>query len=253
MQMNELTARVFNSAMVSKEGRDSAARFYLTMSAISAALIFLGFAPSFYLKPVIHAPPPLTLLTITHGVVFTAWTLLFVTQSALIAYQKPAPHRQLGILGVLLFGAMVTLGYSTAITAGKLGHAPPGAPASLAFMALPLIGITGTLILVGLAVWNRRRSDWHKRLMLASLFTMTAPATHRLTIPLGFAEWGTWIALIAAEALLVAAMAYDYRASKRIHPAFWVGACVVAATHVGVAWAYSSPAWLALATAITRG
>jgi hypothetical protein len=86
--MNELATQVFNLRTLSRQDRDSATRFYLTMSVISAALIFLGFAPSFYLKSLIHAPPPLTRLSITHGVVFTAWTGLFLTQSALIAFRK---------------------------------------------------------------------------------------------------------------------------------------------------------------------
>jgi hypothetical protein len=251
LMMNVVTQRPANA--VQNETWDSGSKFFLVMSAISAGLIFLGFSPSFYLKSVIHAPPPLSPMSITHGVVFTAWTLLFVTQAALIANKKPAPHRQLGILGVILFGVVLTLGYSTAINGGHLGHAPPGAPAPLAFMALPLIGITGTLLLFSLAVWNRRRSDWHKRLMLASLFTMTTPATHRLTIPAGFADQGTWIALIITELLLVAAMIRDYRTNQRVHPAYQLSLAVLLIVHVGVAWAFASPAWLAFATAITRG
>jgi len=253
MNVTDTAGQALNTVTPAKEGWDSGARFYLTMSVLGAVIVFLGFTPSFYLKSVIHAGLPLTLLTITHGVVYTAWVLLFVVQSALIVYKKPAPHRQLGMLGVLLFGAMFTLGYSTAISAGKLGHIPPGAPAPLAFMALPLIGITGILFLVGLAVWNRRRNDWHKRLMLASLFGMTIPATQRLAVGVGFAEQGPWIGFTVAELLLVVAMAHDYRVNRRIHPANWTGACALVAAHVGVAWAFASPVWLAFATAITQG
>ncbi len=249
--MDVLTQRP--ASALQGEAWDSGAKFFLVMSAISAGLIFLGFAPSFYLKSLIHAPPPLSPLSITHGVVFTAWTLLFITQAALIARGKPAPHRQLGILGVILFGVVLTLGYSTAINAGHLGHAPPGSPAPLAFMALPLIGITGTLVLFSVAVWNRRRSDWHKRLMLASLFTFTSPAVGRLTIPAGYAEHATTIALTVAELLLVAAMVHDYRNSKRIHAAYWFSAMVMLTVQLSVAWAYTSPTWLAFATAITQG
>ena len=241
------------TSAVQNETWDSGGKFFLVMSSISAAIIFLGFAPSFYLKSVIHAPPPLSPMSITHGVVFTAWTLLFLTQAALIAYRKPAPHRQLGILGVILFGVVLTLGYATGINAGHLGHAPPGSPPPLAFMALPLIGITGTLLLFSLAVWNRRRSDWHKRLMLVSLFTFTSPAVGRLTIPAGFADHATTIALTVAELLLVAALIYDYRTNKRVHPAYWVSVIVMLTVHLSVGWAYTSPTWLAFAATITQG
>lgn len=232
---------------------DSEARFYLTMSAIAAAIIFAGFAPSFYLKSLIHAPPPLSPMSITHGVVFTVWTLVFVTQAALIASRKPAPHRQLGILGVMLFGGVMALGYATAINAGHLGHAPPGAPAPLAFMALPLIGITGSLAIFSLALWHRRRSDWHKRLMLASLITFTPPAVGRLAIGAGFAGRAHTIALIVAELLLVAAMIHDYRTSRRVHLAYWFSAFVFVAVHLSVIWAFTSSTWLAFATVITQG
>jgi uncharacterized membrane protein YozB (DUF420 family) len=249
--MDVLAQRPANA--VQNETWDSGGKFFLAMSAISAGIIFLGFAPSFYLKSVIHAPPPLSPMSITHGVVFTAWTLLFLTQAAFIAYRKPAPHRQLGILGVILFGVVLTLGYATAINAGQLGHAPPGSPPPLAFMALPLIGITGTLVIFGVAVWNRRRSDWHKRLMLVSLFTFTSPAVGRLTIPAGVPEHATAIALTVAELLLVAAMVHDYRTNKRVHPAYWFSAIVMLTVQLSVYWAYGSPAWMTFAKAITRG
>ncbi len=235
-----------------KESPRSDATFYLSMSVVSAVIIFVGFAPSFYLKSVIHAPPPLSQLTIVHGTIFTVWMILFLTQASLIAADRVALHRQLGIIGAVLIGVMLALGCSTAITAGRLGHAPPGSPAPLAFMALPLMSITGTLILVVAALLNRRRSEWHKRLMLAAVFTLTEPGTGRLVIPLGLAAEGTWIALGVGEALLAVAMLYDYWKRRRVHPAYWYAATVVVAVHVGVAWAYSSPLWLAFAKAITR-
>jgi hypothetical protein len=238
-------------AAAPKETWDADARFYLTMAVISTVLVFAGFAPSFYLKSVINAPvPPLTPLSITHGLVFSAWMVLFVTQVALITRKQPALHRQLGILGAILFGAMISLGISTALTAGRLGNAPPGAPAALAFMALPLIGLVGLVVLVGTAMWQRKRSDWHKRLMIASVFFMTQPATGRLAIPTGFAEHGTSISFVIAELLLAAAVFYDYRKYKRIHPAYKLAIGVVAVTHVSVMWAFHSPTWMAFAQTI---
>jgi hypothetical protein len=235
-----------------KETWESDAGFYLIMAVIASVLVFLGFAPSFYLKAVIQAPtPPLTLLTVTHGVVFTGWMVLFVTQIALIKSKKPLLHRQLGMMGAILFGVMISLGLSAAITAGRLGHAPPGAPTPLAFMALPLLGFVGLVALVGTAMWNRRRSDWHKRLMIASVFFMTEPGVGRLTIPMGFAEHATSVAFGVAELLLAVAVFYDYRTYKRIHPAYQMAIVIAVLTHVAVMWAYHSPAWMSFAQAIT--
>lgn len=241
------------TAVAHNESRAADARFYLTMALISAAIIFVGFAPSFYLKSVIHAPPPLSLLTVTHGIIFTVWIATFVTQAALIATGRPALHRRLGVLAGLLFGVVVTLGFWTAITAGRLGHIPPGAPPPLAFMALPLFAIIAALFLVAGALWNRQDSAWHKRLMLASVFMMTGPGTGRIVIPLGLAPYGPQIAIVLAELLLAISMIYDFRSHKRIHRAYWVAAVIFATFHVAVTWAFVSPSWLALARSITQG
>jgi uncharacterized membrane protein YozB (DUF420 family) len=227
-------------------------KFFLAMSIVAVAILLIGFAPSFYLKPIIQAPPPLSLLTIVHGIVFTVWMALFVTQAALISTGRPAYHRQFGMMGALLFGTMVTLGFWTAVTAGKLGHAPPEAGDPLAFMALPLIGITGSLVLVALALWNRRYSDWHKRLMLAAMFSLTGPGTGRIAVPLGLAAEGPQLSLFVSEILLAIAMVYDQTTAKRIHPAYWYGAGVLVVTHLAVTWAFYSPAWLSFARAITQ-
>jgi hypothetical protein len=233
-----------------REAWDANAGFYFAMAAITALIIVLGFTPSFYLKSVIHAPPPLSPLSITHGVVFTGWLALFVTQAGLIAARRPAPHRQLGVVGAVLFGAMLSLGISTAITAGRLGHAPPGAPAPLAFMALPLISIVAVAGLVVAALWNRRRADWHKRLMLASLFAMTGPGTHRLAIGAGLVPQAMAIVFIGAYVLLAVAMLQDFRANRRVHPAYLISAAVFVAVNVTVLWAFASPLWLSFAQAL---
>lgn len=235
------------------ETQRSDATFYLSMAIVSALLVFAGFAPSFYLKSVIHAPPPLSQLTIVHGVVFTAWMILFLTQVSLVAADRLALHRQLGIVGAVLFGVMLSLGCSVAITAGRLGHIPPGAPPPLYFMALPLMGIAATLILFVTALLNRKRSAWHKRLMLAAVFTLTPPGTGRIIIPMGLAASGVWIALGVAEALLALAMIYDYSKRRRVHPAYWFAATVFVVLHLGVWWAFSSPTWFAVAKMIAHG
>ncbi|MEQ1865669.1 MAG: hypothetical protein ABL996_13595 [Micropepsaceae bacterium] len=227
-------------------------RFFLIMSIVSVAILFLGFAPSFYLKPIIQAPPPLSTLTIAHGIVGTAWMALFIAQAAFISTGRAALHRQMGIMGALLFGLMAMLGFWTAITAGQLGHVPPESGPPLAFMALPLIGMTASLLLVASALWNRSYSDWHKRLMLAALFSVTGPGTGRILIPLGFASWGAQGSLFVTELLLAVAMIYDQVRNKRVHPAYWYAAAILVATHIAVTWAFTSPAWLAFAQALTQ-
>ena len=112
--------------------------------------------------------------------------------------------------------------------------------------------MTAAGLLVATALWNRRRSDWHKRLMLASLFAMTGPGTHRLAVGMGHADQGITVVFVVTDALLVLAMIHDQLKDKRIHPAYLAAAAVFVITNVAVIWAFGSPAWMSFAEAITR-
>jgi hypothetical protein len=228
--------------------------FYLSMAVVSAVLIFLGFAPSFYLRGLIPAPvPPLTLLGLAHGVTFTLWMLLFIAQIAFVRWDRMRWHREVGVLLGVLFGAVAMLAFITSVIAGRLGHAPPQPAPPLVFMALPLFGILLSIILVVWALACRRRGDWHKRLMLAAVFTFTGPGTGRLAIPLGLSDHMTTISLVGSEILLAIAIAYDWRKYGRLHPAYLGAIIVYVAGHAAIIWAYGSPSWLAFAEWITAG
>ena len=146
-----------------------------------------------------------------HGVVFTGWVVLFVVQVALIGYGNPALHRRLGVLGAVLFGIVAAVGAMTAINAGRLGHAPPGSPPGLIFMAVPVAAIIATTILVLAALWNRARREAHMRYMLAALIAITPPATHRLALAAGYFTQALWIGFGVMDLLLAVAIVYDLR------------------------------------------
>jgi hypothetical protein len=222
-------------------------RFFLILAVLCAIFVFLGFSPSFYLKDVIHAPPPLSAMTRVHGVVFTAWVLLFVTQAALIKAGNPALHRRLGLMGAALMGAVIAIGVTTAINAGRLGHAPPGVPPALLFMSVPLAGIAATATLFLSALWNRARRDAHMRYMLAGFITMTPPATHRIFLGMGFPNQALWLAFAIMDALLLVAVLYDLRARNTVHPAWIWSAFAFVLAQGAIVWAFSSPAWLPVA------
>lgn len=241
------TARTGRSTLSSPKAER---RFFLLFAIFLALVVFAGFTPSFYLKNVFHVPPPLSAMTWVHGIVFTGWTLLFVTQAALIDAGNPALHRRLGLLGAVLLGVVLAIGVMTGINAGRLGHAPPGAPAPLLFMAVPLMGILATAILFIAALWNRARRDVHMRYMLAGFITMMPPATFRLTIGIGglaIAPHAILIALFLMNLFVVAGMLYDGLAQNRVHPAWLWSAVVILATEAGIWWAFTSPQWLPVA------
>ncbi len=50
--------------------------------------------------------PPLPALFYVHGLLFSAWVVLFLVQARLVAARNVALHRRLGVLGVLLAAAV---------------------------------------------------------------------------------------------------------------------------------------------------
>src|SRR3954454_12897246 len=85
--------------------------FYSGMAALLAVTMFVGFAPSYYLhgepRPgfvtYLDTPPqPIRGLFLLHGAVFTAWFLLQLVQSLLVAGKKLAVHRLVGETALVL-------------------------------------------------------------------------------------------------------------------------------------------------------
>ena len=58
--------------------------FFALMTGCAALLVFAGFAPTYYLKRWFAAPGLGTLAQV-HGIVFSAWIMLFATQVGLVA------------------------------------------------------------------------------------------------------------------------------------------------------------------------
>jgi hypothetical protein len=226
-------------------------RFYVAMALTVATIVVIGFAPSFYLKDVIHAPPPLSDLTRLHGFVFTSWLALFIAQTSLVAANRTDLHMKLGIAGVALAAVIVALGAYTGIVAGKLGHAPPGAPPPIPFMAVPLFNITTFAAFFTAAILNRGHSETHKRLMILASLQMTEPAFGRIAPMIGLSGVNVFVAFGGADLLLLTAMVYDYATMRRVHPAYLWGGAAMLTVQVITLLAVGSDLWLNIATWLT--
>jgi hypothetical protein len=213
-----------------------------------AAIIFAGFARTYYLKS-LFGTPALPALVHLHGLLMTVWVLVFVTQTGFIAAHRVDLHRRFGLVGLGLFFIVPVIGVLTAIEAARQGHTP--GPPPLVFLAVPLFNMVGFVVLGGSALALRnRRSDWHKRLMLVATLNLLPPATARIalqytTLPgLPFA-YGT------ADLAIIACMIYDGVKHRRVHPAFVCGLLVVLAWE-GASLAFSgTPAWMRIALWLT--
>jgi hypothetical protein len=228
--------------------------FYSSMAIAMALTVFIGFAPTFYLKMFGTGPmatfsrSPFTPLVHLHAVLFTAWVLLFIVQTALVASHRVAVHRKMGIAGGVLAALMVIAGVSTAISAAARGAAPPGVT-PLQFLAIPLFDMLLFPAFVGAALWMRTNKEAHKRLMLLAYISIIAAAVARLpgVLPLGpLAFFGF------AFVFLLAGIIYDFITRRRVHPAYlWGGAVLVASVPVRLMIS-GTGAWRAFAEFVTR-
>ena len=222
-------------------------RGYLLAALLFAAATFLGFAPTYFLKPILPSPE-LPRVVHWHGAAFTAWIVLFATQTWLIDRRRTELHRRLGIGGTVLAVAMVVLGLLTAIGAARRGVAAPGFDTA-AFMIIPGLSIVLFAIFAALGIAWRARPDYHRRLMLLATLSIMGPALARLPalvgrppdVPLG-------VALVLV--LVFAAIALDWRANHRPHPGLlWGGLLLIVSVPLRVAVARSE-SWITIARRI---
>lgn len=200
-------------------------RLYAFAAAAALAVVLAGFARTYYLK-FAFGTPPLSVLLQVHGAVMTAWFVLFAVQATLVARGRVRLHRRLGAFGALLALAVLVVGTTVAITAARLGHAPPGPP-PLVFLVMPLGDMLVFALLVGAALWFRRRSDVHKRLMLLACVGLLTAAIARIPLPL-LQQGGIVTFFMATIVLVLACVAWDTVMHRRLHPAFGWGAALVA-------------------------
>jgi len=227
--------------------------FYGAMAIAMAAAVFAGFAPTYYLRLFSGGPratvsgSPFTALVHAHAALFTAWVLLFIVQTALIASRRVAVHRRLGIAGAVLATAMVVVGTSQAIASAAIGSGPPGIP-PLSFLAIPLFDMALFSVFVVSALVRRQDRESHKRLMVLAYVSLLGAAMARLpgVLPFGpFAFYGLSFVFV-----LVAAT-YDFVSRGRVHPVYlWGGALFAVSVPVRLVVSGTGP-WLAFARAVT--
>ena len=234
--------------LVTAEGRSRDRRFFTGMAIAAALTAFIGFAPSYYLSGVFGGRP-LTTLVHVHGAIATAWILLFLTQTSLIAARRTDLHRRLGVAGALLAVLLLVVGYLTAVEGARRGVTPPGGPPPMAFLAVPIGTLVVFAILVGAGLAQRRRSETHKRLMLLATISILTPAIARLRYIWGP---GPLIPIVGTCLFVVACLVYDRLAHGRVHPAFLWGGILVMITLPARFALGQTDAWLAVARWMTE-
>src|ERR1700759_3113434 len=143
----------------------STTNFYFYMALSSAAVAFLGFAPTFWLPLASHSFKAGPIIYV-HGAVFFGWSLFFCFQTWLAASGRVMRHRAVGMIGVSFATAMTIFGFLVSVYVMQHSAALGQKDAGIAFAIVPFSGIVFFDVVFTLAIINARNAETHKRLML---------------------------------------------------------------------------------------
>jgi hypothetical protein len=223
-------------------------RFFMGMAIVIALIVLVGFGPTYYLRSVFRSDPLQPVFHL-HGFVFSMWVAFFVVQTALVFTRRTSVHRRLGVAGGVWAVVMLVVGYIAAVASARRGFSPPGAPPPLVFLVIPFTDLVVFAIFVATALYFRRQSAIHKRLMLLATISILTAAIARLpyVLPLGpLAFFGL------TDLLVVACVVNDRITRGRVHPAFVWGGLFLIASQAGRLVLGGTDAWMAFATWATR-
>jgi hypothetical protein len=223
-------------------------RFFGGMAIALAVAVFAGFSRTYYFNDFATAPFELTPLLHMHGAVFTAWMLLLVIQTVLVATRRVNVHRRLGIAGACLAALIVVLGSAVAVTRVADGTLLDHGAPPLVFMAVPLLGMAVFGGLTGAGLLLRGHAAAHKRLMLLATVELATAGVSRLPV---VETWGPIGFFAVSDLFVVAIVVYDLATKRRVHPAtVWGGLFLVLSQPLRLAVG-GSTAWLAFASWLT--
>lgn len=184
-----------------------------------------------------------------HAAVMVVWLGLTVAQPWLAASGNRALHRRLGWTSLVVLAALPVVGSLAGAAALRDGIVPPFFTPAY-FLALVNVGVVLVVATVLWAVALRRRSDWHRRLMIGSTALLLEPALGRtLPMPL-MGGWGEWVALALQVGALGFMVGHDRRTVGRVHPATLVVMMIIVVDHLVVEGLSKFPPVIALAATI---
>ena len=133
--------------------------FYITMAAIFAFVAFSGFFLTYWVpiaRGTFSGSPMLHL----HGLLFSLWTLFFLSQAILVANGGLRHHKAWGLAGISLATAMVLVGITVAVDGlGRrleLGYGD--AARAFTFVPVSAVLLFGGLVAAAIANWRNPRT-----------------------------------------------------------------------------------------------
>jgi hypothetical protein len=223
---------------------------YFILGLIIATIVVAGFSQTFNAR-LLHAPSPRPPIVYIHVAVVASWIILFLLQSALIATGNVKLHRKVGLLGFALGVTLAITGVAVSIVSLRL-YTRPGHSDPAPFLAIFLNDMIQYSAFFGLAIYWRKKPEFHRRLMFIATCTLLSAPMIRL-LPMDLDSRNEWI-YVGVDALILLGWARDWMINKRIHPVYLYGLPAallgqLIALHLDLS---PSPTWMAIAHRILR-
>lgn len=215
--------------------------FFVALGLFTVVIALVAFVPE-YVRMTAGTFPIAWVLHI-HGALMGAWLAMFVVQAVLASTRRVALHRKIGpygfALGIAVWASMVFVELRLLIA----HPLPAQLPEYDELLQGPCIFLT-FLVLLFWAYHERRRPEWHKRLMtIATFVALVAPIERIVWLP----ELGVgyiWASFLWMDLCIVVALfTYDMVAAKRLYPATGFGLCFVLAAQAAMFLAWGNSSW----------
>jgi hypothetical protein len=222
--------------------------FYFCMSLLIPAVVIYGFSHTVD-QDLIHATPPRPWILWVHGAVFSAWVAFFIFQSALVRTHNVKLHRRTGWFGAALGVLIPVLGIWTAIIMDRFRTVRLHQPGVNTFFSIQAVDIASFTIFFGLAIYWRKKPEYHRRLVLIATCVLTAAGFGRFPmIP------HPWF-YAGVDALILLGVARDLIVNRRVHVVYRYAlpalvACQIFAIQI---WLHHPAWWVRVSNAIVMG
>lgn len=198
-------------------------RFYFHVSLVMTVIVFVGFGPSFYWKPVVASAGLNTVWVGLHALACSLWMLLLCMQTSFVLKGRTDLHRRLGVTGVVLIPIIWALGFYIALDFIRRNYdlvVVERDEAHRFFLSGSVVGIWFFVALASAALLLRKNAGAHKRLMVLATLVLISASFARLPVtgPAG-PPWSG----IPLWTLLGWIAFHDFKTEGKLHKANRIG------------------------------
>jgi len=223
-------------------GRDRQQPFYMAIGLLAVLVVAVGFNTT-YIAPMARRAFEAPVVVHIHGLLAFSWIMLFLSQCFWVRAGNTKLHMRLGVVGLPLALGILVSGILVARWAMER-DLPTLGDLALSSVVGTFTSLTLFCILVGAGLLLRKRSDWHKRLLLLATVVVWWPAWFRWrhlfpAVPRPDVVFGV---LIADVPILVAAVRDRVRYGA-VHPVWKYVGPVVFAEQLFEALVFNTGPW----------